>query len=194
MRTGEFKVTFQGGDKFKGVLAKISAQAVGVRAGILEGATKPDGTPIPPYAAVNEFGGKSVHNGKVVTIPARPFMRDSVRLHSGEWGRALSTKMAGHPDGAKAAMYIVGQRMQADIKATIAAGNFTPLSDGHSAETQRDPGRPRTRGARRNEPEYSAVLFLRGDIPARRHRAAFCAEWRHDPAQRWHVVACNRRA
>ena len=91
MPTGDFKVTFQGGNKFKGVLAKISAQAVGVRAGILEGATKPDGTPIPPYAAVNEFGGKSVHNGKTVTIPARPFMRDTVRLHSKEWSKALVT-------------------------------------------------------------------------------------------------------
>lgn len=129
MHTGEFKVTFQGGNKFKGVLAKISAQAVGVRAGILEGATKPDGTPIPPYAAVNEFGGKSVHNGKIVTIPARPFMRDTVRLHSAEWGKALAGPLAQHPDGAKAAMYIVGQNMTADIKATIAAGNFTPLSE-----------------------------------------------------------------
>lgn len=129
MPTGDFKVTFQGGNKFKGVLAKISAQAVGVRAGILEGATKPDGTPIPPYAAVNEFGGKSVHNGKTVTIPARPFMRDTVRLHSKEWSKALEGPLAQHPDGAKAAMYIVGQNMAADIKATIAAGNFTPLAE-----------------------------------------------------------------
>ena len=129
MPTGEFKVTFQGGNKFKGVLAKISAQAVGVRAGILEGATKPDGTPIPPYAAVNEFGGKSVHNGKTVTIPARPFMRDTVRFHSKEWSKALEGPLAANPNGAKGAMYIVGQRMQADIKATIAAGNFTPLAE-----------------------------------------------------------------
>lgn len=129
MPTGEFKVQIMGGNKFKGVLAKIAAQAVGVRAGILEGATKPDGTPIPPYAAVNEFGGRAMHNGHPVTIPARPFMRDTVRLHAKEWSKALEGPLAQHPDGAKAAMYIVGQNMQADIKATIAAGNFTPLAE-----------------------------------------------------------------
>lgn len=55
-------IKITGGDKYKAVLAKIAEQHVGVRVGILEGATTTDGESIAQYAAANEFGAK-------ITIP-----------------------------------------------------------------------------------------------------------------------------
>ena len=100
-------MTFKGGDKYKGLLARIAAQNVGVKAGILAGATKADGTKVAYYAAVNEFGGTSVIEGHTVRIPPRPFMRDTVRgssnalwcvcrLKSEKWIKRIST---GKTDG-----------------------------------------------------------------------------------------------
>ena len=146
MPISAISVTFKGGDKYKGLLARIAAQNVGVKAGILAGATKADGTKVAYYAAVNEFGGTSVIEGHTVRIPPRPFMRDTVRGSSNEWGRLLSGTLSRHPDGAKAAMYIIGQRMADDIQATIQAGNFQPLSpktiERKAKEGKKEPATP----------------------------------------------------
>ena len=119
----------KGGEKYKKIFAQIAAQNVGVRAGVLEGATNAEGENVAYYAAVNEFGGRAMHNGKAVTIPARPFMRQTVDKHSDEWGKTLAGPLSGHPDGAKAAMYIIGEKMRGDIQSTIKAGDFVPLSE-----------------------------------------------------------------
>lgn len=111
----------KGGDKFRGVLAKIAAQHVGVKAGILAGATTADGQKVAQYAAWNEFGTRH--------IPARPFMRNTVSNSAGEWKQLLTGQLSAHPDGAKAAMFIIGERMSEDIKSTIQAGDFTPLAE-----------------------------------------------------------------
>lgn len=128
------------GGKYKDVLAKIAAQKVGVKAGVLEGATNAEGEKVAYYAAVNEFGGRAMHNGKAVTIPARPFLRQTVDKHSDEWGKTIEEKLSGHPDGAKAAMYIIGEVMRADIQSTIKAGDFTPLAEA-TIERKRDAGK-----------------------------------------------------
>ena len=49
-------VKVKGGDKYKALLAKIAAQKVGVKVGILKGATTTDGQSIVQYAAAHEFG------------------------------------------------------------------------------------------------------------------------------------------
>ena len=83
MPSGVVKV--KGGDKYKALLAKIAAQKVGVKVGILANATTTDGEHIATYAAANEFGAKKVFEDRVVTIPPRPFMRQSVAKHQEEW-------------------------------------------------------------------------------------------------------------
>lgn len=49
-------VKVKGGEKYKALLAKIAAQKVGVKVGILKGATTTDGQSIVQYAAAHEFG------------------------------------------------------------------------------------------------------------------------------------------
>ncbi|OUO94801.1 hypothetical protein [Cloacibacillus sp. An23] len=54
MPTKVVKVT--GGEKYKALLAKIAAQKVGVKVGILQGSTTTEGQSIVQYAAAHEFG------------------------------------------------------------------------------------------------------------------------------------------
>lgn len=56
-------------NRLKSILARYGAEIV-LKAGILEGATTPNGMNIAQYAFWNEFGTKF--------SPARPFMRQSV--------------------------------------------------------------------------------------------------------------------
>lgn len=133
------KVT--GGDKYKALLAKIAAQKVGVKVGILEGATtaevrykgKPDkdghrndlvwspaGMSIAEYAAYNEFG--------TARTPKRPFLRQTVQKRQGEWLRQIEQYLTGRPDDAKGAMTFIGEVMKSDVILEIESGDFTPLS------------------------------------------------------------------
>ena len=50
-----------------------------VRAGFLEGATYPDGTPVALVAAVHEFGAPAKN------IPARPFFRAAIAQNKDKW-------------------------------------------------------------------------------------------------------------
>lgn len=57
--------SISGGKKWETILKRLAAERLGLRVGILEGATTPGGQPIAEYAAVQEYGG-------TMTIPARP--------------------------------------------------------------------------------------------------------------------------
>ena len=76
--------SLKGGDKLEAALRAI-AQKVSkpgtLRAGFLENATYPDGTPVALVAAANEFGTKR--------IPARPFFRNMIAAKSDEWAPAI---------------------------------------------------------------------------------------------------------
>lgn len=106
-----------GGDKWKGVLAKIAEQNMGLRVGIFENAQYAGeggtsaGTPVAVIAAKNEFGGSGT--------PSRPFMRNTVREKSATWARKMARLMKGHPQGVEAALNLVGDVMRADIVQTI---------------------------------------------------------------------------
>ena len=119
-------VKVKGGEKYKALLAKIAAQKVGVKVGILADATTTDGEHIATYAAANEFGAKKVFEDRVVTIPARPFMRQSVAKHQEEWLGTVAKAMRKQPDNAAGAMHIVGAVMRADIVQGIESGEFKP--------------------------------------------------------------------
>lgn len=57
--------SISGGDKWEKLLKKLADARLGLRVGILEGATTAGGQSIAEYAAVQEYGG-------TMTIPARP--------------------------------------------------------------------------------------------------------------------------
>ncbi|WP_144378523.1 hypothetical protein [Mesorhizobium amorphae] len=67
-------VAFTGGDKLVAKLAEIAqsvSNASSVEIGFLDGATYPDGTPVPLVAAMNEFGNEN--------SPPRPFFRGMIQ-------------------------------------------------------------------------------------------------------------------
>lgn len=57
--------SISGGDRWEKLLKKLAEARLGLRVGILEGATTAGGQSIAEYAAVQEYGG-------TMTIPARP--------------------------------------------------------------------------------------------------------------------------
>lgn len=108
------KVT--GGDKYKGLLAEIAKQKVGVKAGILADATTTEGKGIAEYAIYNEFG--------TAAIPARPFMRQTVEKSKGKWIKTVEQLMGRNPGNARDAMFVVGEVMRGDIVYEIQNGSF----------------------------------------------------------------------
>lgn len=79
-------IGLSGGVALEAKLAEI-AKKVGeggtLRVGFLEGATYPDGTPVPYVAAIDEYGDPA-HNQ-----PARPYFRSMIADKSSKWGAAL---------------------------------------------------------------------------------------------------------
>lgn len=126
------QASITGGTKWQQFLLKYCKE-VEIKAGILEGATNMDGEPIAPYAACNEFGTAS--------IPARPFLRNTVAAHWNEWTQGFRALLQKHgPEGAAQA---VGKRMVDDITATIKSSMPPPNS---AATIQRKSMREGPRG------------------------------------------------
>ncbi|MVW80180.1 hypothetical protein [Bordetella sp. 02P26C-1] len=78
--------SFTGGRALEAKLEEIArkvSSAGTLRVGFLEGATYPDGTPVPYIAALNEFGDLA-HNQ-----PPRPFFRNMIEEKSRSWGGAF---------------------------------------------------------------------------------------------------------
>lgn len=98
-----------------------------VSIGILGGATRDvdDGNlnasqPIAPYAAAMEFGTKH--------IPARPFLRNTYVLHKSEWVEMMGVMWNGGVTDPKKILQSVGEVAKGEVKETIRAGDFAPLS------------------------------------------------------------------
>lgn len=94
---------------------------LGVKAGILGGATTTDGKSIPTYAACNEFGTSR--------IPPRPFLRQTAEENIGKWVGQIAAQTANEPwnrDAWVRGVTLAGESMKADIRYTIQNGNFVP--------------------------------------------------------------------
>lgn len=92
----------------------------GVKVGIPEGAKYADGTSVAMIAFIHEYGAGS--------IPPRPFMRESVARHKGEWVKDATAYLkasAGAVD-VKSALTQVGDVMAMDIQAYLEGGEITP--------------------------------------------------------------------
>lgn len=125
----------RGGDKWKKILASVSAQGLALRIGILEGSTGQDGEPIAPYAFKNEYGFEN--------IPARPFMRHTVRDKEKGWQAGFVKSMAGkttQSGAAERSLRLLGEAAVSDIQGTIRKGMAPPNSAATIA--RKGPGKP----------------------------------------------------
>lgn len=102
-------INVRGEEAWKRIRERLGKKAL-VRAGVMEGATYPDGKSVAGVAAVQEFGGPD--------IPPRPFLRRTYETHNKEWIERLARLLQGNrpPD---AALELIGRLMMADIQATI---------------------------------------------------------------------------
>lgn len=74
----------RGGDKLHAKLAEIAKKMGGgaVKVGFMEGATYPDGTPVPAVAFWNEYGTDKA--------PPRPFFRNMIADESPTWADKMA--------------------------------------------------------------------------------------------------------
>lgn len=90
-----------------------------VRAGFLEGATYPDGTPVALVAAVHEFGAPAKN------IPARPFFRAAIAQNKDKWAGQLA-KAIEATSNTEGALDMVGEVIKDDVRNSIRDGDWAP--------------------------------------------------------------------
>lgn len=101
-------------DKVMDELNKIASGLSGLqlKAGFLEGATYPDGTPVPMVAATNEFGNPANNQ------PPRPYFRNAIAEHEGEWQETMAT-LIGNGGDTRDVLSLLGEIIVDDIKGSI---------------------------------------------------------------------------
>lgn len=125
MASQPFSATLKGGEGLKVALAQMAGESGTLRAGLLEGATYPDGTPVAAVAAFNEFG--TLHT------PARPFMRSTVQKNGKRWAKGFAILIKGQQYKYLKALNLLGGQVVGDIKVSVATWQTPP----NSAETTR---------------------------------------------------------
>jgi hypothetical protein len=117
--------TIRGGDRSAKVLKALAAKLKGkrsLRAGFLEGAKYPNGTPVALVAAVQNFGAPS--RG----IPARPFFSNMVAAKKASWPDALAKLVTEHGYDAETALELMGEGIEGQLKEAIVQTNDPPLA------------------------------------------------------------------
>lgn len=105
-------------------LKKMARAGTVARAGFAGGAYE-NGTSIPYVAAIQEYGAPEVN------IPARPFMRNAVAQHKGEWVGSAAKFLQAASQGNGSAHGVldkIGAVMEGDIKLSISETFEPPLS------------------------------------------------------------------
>lgn len=116
------KVT--GGHKLDAALARYLDNAtLTMRAGLLEGATEPDGTPTALVGFWNEYGTVRIVDGKVIITPARSFMRTTADANAARWAKIVGVTLQRNGGNFDQALRLAGEAAVADIQQTI--GTFT---------------------------------------------------------------------
>ena len=100
-------------------LSKYKDMNASVRAGVLENATYPDGTPVAMVAFWNEYGTR--------TSPVRAFFRTTVSENKKNWVLSVQNLMKMHNDP-KRVMGLIGVHMQEQIVQSINTWSDPPNS------------------------------------------------------------------
>ena len=105
-------LTFTGGENMRRVLQQMlrDMPSTQLRAGFLQGATYPDGTPVAQVAFWNEFG--------TVRIPPRPFFRGMIAQDSGRWGSLLAGFLRGSYNSVRA-LRLMGEHIKDELQQSI---------------------------------------------------------------------------
>jgi len=118
-------VSVKGGDRLaarlKQIADRLGSEPV-VKVGFAEGSTYPDGTSLPLVAALNEFGAPS--RGQ----PPRPFMRNTVAKHGGDWPKAAAALLKANDYDAHKTLELVGEGIKGQMQTEIQTGSFAPLA------------------------------------------------------------------
>jgi hypothetical protein len=114
-------VEVSGGKKWKKTLSDLAKMKMGVKAGVLGGATTTDGKSIAEYAIYNEFGTQY--------IPPRPFLGDTAQRRGKDWAHVLEATAKGDstkPETWERALVLTGETMKAHIQQNIQQGSWIP--------------------------------------------------------------------
>jgi hypothetical protein len=115
----------KGGDKLKDFLDRIGTAAEKnkniVRAGFLENATYPDGTPVAMIAALQDFGAPKAG------IPPRPFMRNAIAEHQQDWANGIAAQFKANNYDINLTLTQAGHAIVGDIKQSIIDTNEPAL-------------------------------------------------------------------
>jgi hypothetical protein len=117
-------LSFSGGESLKTKLQEILHKVKGgqvVKVGFLEGATYPDGTPVPMVAALDEYGTS--------TAPARPFFRDMIAEKSKDWGQSLAQVAKANEYDMQRTMALMGEGIGSQLQQSIIKFDSVPLAD-----------------------------------------------------------------
>jgi hypothetical protein len=109
--------------KFLQTITGRLGNAPEVRVGFLDDATYPDtGESVALVAYANEYGDSA--HGR----PPRPFMRNTIAAHKGEWGKAVALNLRATGYDAKKTLDRVGQGIAGQMKQSIIDLTDPPLA------------------------------------------------------------------
>jgi hypothetical protein len=117
-------ITLSGGAKLERYLIGINAnvkKASKVDVGFMTDSPYPDGTSLGEVAIKNEFGVPSNNQ------PPRPFFRNMITKHSGEWGEQLSEFLEANDLDAQIALNKMGGIISNELKLSIHELVMPPL-------------------------------------------------------------------
>ena len=109
-------VGMTGGGKLDAYLQGVAARIgrpTEVRSGFLAGSTEGDGTSTPEVAASNEWGVPS--KGQ----PPRPFFRQMIAKHKGEWGAQLGKLLKANDYDAARCLGLMGEVIDGELRQSI---------------------------------------------------------------------------
>ncbi len=119
-------------DKVMDALNAIASnvQSMQVKAGFINGATYPDGTPVAMVAAVNDLGDPARNQ-----LP-RPFFRNAIAEHESEWADTIARGMEKGVD-TETLLSVVGEQIVGDVVQSIATLIEPPIKSSTIANRRR---------------------------------------------------------
>lgn len=115
--------TVRGGDKIRERVERLAKNSdLRLRAGFLENATYPDGTPVAMAAATSEFGAAAIG------VPPRPFFRNMIAAKKNEWPEALGDLLLSNDFDVQKSLTILGEGIAGQLRQSIIDTNQPPLS------------------------------------------------------------------
>lgn len=125
-------ISFSGGEalqmKLQEIMQKVK-NTPAIKIGFIEGATYPDGTPVPMVAALNEYGHSVASaEGDYFQMP-RPFFRNMIAEKSPNWGKSLAAIAKANDYDMQKSMALMGEGIGSQLQQSIIQFNSVPLAD-----------------------------------------------------------------